>query len=268
MEKKYPLCLVITVILLLTSACLNNKQANLPSQPSASIPIELNISAALGLKEALLDIQKEYEQSHPNVKIVYNLAAAGVLQSQIEQGAPADIFISAANKQVNDLAKKNLIDAATRKNLVSNKLVLIVPKNSSLGLSSFKDLANSSVTHYGIGEPETVPAGQYGREVLQQLGIWDKVKDKAVLAKDVRTILSYVETGNADAGMVFSTVAATSDKVKIAATAPEGSHEPIVFPGVVLANSKQHEAAQEFLKYLGSLSGMQVFQKYGFQKAE
>lgn len=262
MVKKTFLCLVTAVLLLLTSAC-----GNTPAQTASNTPIELNVSAALGLKDALLDIQKEYEQSHPTIKIIYNLAAAGVLESQIEQGAPADIFISAANKQVDDLAKKNLIDVATRKNLVSNKLVLIVPKNSSLDLKSFNDLTHNSVIHYGLGEPETVPAGQYGEEVLKYLGIWEEVRSKAVLAKDVRTILSYVETGNADAGIVFSTVAATSDKVISVATAPPDSHTPIIFPGVILKNSRQPEASQEFLNYLTSSAGMKVFQRYGFQIA-
>jgi len=261
--KKIFICMATTITLLLTSACINNNPVVQNAQ-SSNPPIELNVSAALGLKEALLDIQQDYEINHPNIKIIYNLAAAGVLQSQIEQGAPADIFISAASNQVDALAKNNLIDASSRKNLVSNELVLIVPKNSSLELTCFNDLAKTTVTHYGLGEPKTVPAGQYSIEVMKHLGIWDEVKNKAILAKDVRTILSYVETGDADAGIVFSTVAATSNKVKVVAIAPEDSHEPIVFPGVILANSKHHEAAQEFLNYLTSPAGMKVFQKYGF----
>lgn len=260
--------MVATAILLLTSAYLYNKPPTTPVQNSTNAPIELNVSAALGLKEALLDIQQEYERNHPTVKIIYNLAAAGVLQSQIEQGAQADIFISAANKQVDNLTKKDLVDGSTLKNLVSNKLVLIVPKDSSLDLTDFNDLAKTTVTHYGLGEPETVPAGQYGMEVLKHLGIWEEVKNKAVLTKDVRTILSYVETGNADAGIVFSTVAATSDKIRIIATAPKNSHEPIVFPGVLLKNSKHHEIAQDFLNYLTSPAAIKVFQKYGFQTVE
>ena len=179
-----------------------------------------------------------------------------------------DIFISAANKQVDMLAKKNLINVSSRKNLVSNKLVLIVPKDSTLGLTNFNDLTKSSVIHYGLGELETVPAGQYGMEVMKHLGIWEEVKGKAVLAKDVRTILSYVETGNVDAGIVFSTVAATSDKIKIIATAPKNFHEPIVFPGVVLTNSKNPKIAQDFLDYLTSPTAIKIFKKYGFQIAE
>jgi molybdate transport system substrate-binding protein len=260
--------MVVTGILLLTSAYLYNKLPTTPVQNSTTTAIELNVSAALGLKEALLDIKQDYERNHPTVKIIYNLAAAGVLQSQIEQGAQADIFISAANKQVDNLEKKDLVDTNTRKNLVSNQLVLIVPKGSSLGLTDFNDLTKISITNYGLGEPETVPAGQYGMEVLKYLGIWEEVKSKAVLTKDVRAILSYVETGNVDAGIVFSTVAATSNKVTIIATAPKNSHEPIVFPGVLLTNSKHHEVAQDFLNYLTSPAAMKVFQKYGFQTAE
>ena len=202
--RKVILCLCVIVGLLLSNACMYNKPTpNASVQPDSTL-VELNVSAALGLKEALMDIQTEYEKSHPNVKIIYNFAAAGVLQSQIEQGAPMDIFISAASKQVDDLAKKGLIVNDTRKNLVSNDLVLIVPKNSSREVNDFNDLIKPEVTHFGLGEPDTVPAGQYGREVLERLGIWDKVKHKAVMAKDVRTILSYVETGNVEAGIVFN----------------------------------------------------------------
>lgn len=265
MQKNIFIFITLLLLGMLAIGCAGNKPASLPVAQKDKTSIELNVSAALGLKEALLDIKKDYEQSNPAVKIVFNLAAAGVLEAQIEQGAPADIFISAANKQINDLAKKNLIDEATRKNIVSNKLVLIVPKESTLNIKSFQDLASSNVIHYGLGETDTVPAGQYGKEVLEHLGVWEQVKNKAVLAKDVRTILSYVETGNADAGIVFSTVAVTSDKIKIAAAAPNNSHEPIIFPGVVLANCKHPEAAKDFLNYLGTPSAMAIFKKYGFQ---
>ena len=239
-----------------------------PSRQEAAKPLEIMVSAALGLKEVLLDIQKDYAVKQPNVKIVYNLAAAGALQSQIEQGAPADIFISAAEKQMNELQKKNLLVAGTRKNLVGNQLVLIVPKDSKLNLQSFQDLTQGTVQKFGLGAPETVPAGQYGQEVLKYLGIWDAVKGKAVLGKDVRTLVAYAETGNVEASIVFSTVAATSEKVKIAAVAPPGSHQPIIFPGAVLAGAKQPKAAEDFLNYLVSPEGMKVFKKYGFTPLE
>lgn len=183
--------------------------------PPATQPVELNISAAVSLKDALSEIQKNYQAKAPNVKLVYNLGASGSLQQQIEQGAPADIFISAAPKQMNDLEVKNLVNKATRKNLVENKLVLIVPQNSTLDISKFEDITKPGVQKFAIGEPVVVPAGQYAQQVLQKLGLWDKVKDKAVQAKDVRTVLAYVETGNVEAGIVYKTDAASSTKVKL-----------------------------------------------------
>ena len=146
--------------------------------------------------------------------------------------------------------------------------MLIVPKDAKLELANFKDLSNAGVKRFGLGTPETVPAGQYGVEVLKSLGIWDTVKDKAVLGKDVRTLVAYVETENVEASIVFSTLAVTSDKVKIAAVAPQGGHQPIIFPGAVLTGTKEPQAAQEFLSYLTSPDGMKVFEKYGFSPAE
>jgi molybdate transport system substrate-binding protein len=246
-------------------ACIILALAGCGTRPEPGTPkIELNVSAALGLKEALLDIQQEYQRQNPNITIVYNLAAAGVLQAQIEQGAPADVFISAAPKQMNELEQKDLLVAATRRDLVGNKLVLIVPGDSKLDLASFAGLAEDKVGRFGLGTPETMPAGQYGVEVLKHVGVWDKVKGKAVLAKDVRQILAYVETGNVDAGIVFSTIAALSDKVRVVAAAPSGSHQPIVFPGAVLKGAKQPKAAEEFLAYLAGPEAKAVFEKYGF----
>ena len=250
----------IVPIILLITGCASSKPVSLAPPPI----IEINVSAAMGLKEALTDIQKEYAIVRPNVKIVYNYAAAGALQAQIEQDAPADVFLSAAVRPMDELQKKNLLKLETRKNLVGNQLVLIVPKDSTLNLKDFKDLMQPAVQHFGLGAPETVPAGEYGIEVLKSLGIWETVKGKAVLGKDVRTLLAYAETGNAEASIVFSTVAATSDKVKIVSAAPQGSHQPIIFLGAVLAVSKQSKAAEEFLNYLASPEGMKGFMKYGF----
>jgi molybdate transport system substrate-binding protein len=235
-----------------------------PRPEPAPPKTELNVSAALGLKEALLDIQQEYQRRNPNITIVYNLAAAGVLQAQIERGVPADVFISAARKQMDDLEQKGLLAAATRRDLIGNKLVLVVPGDSKLGLASFRDLAEDKVGRFGLGTPETMPAGQYGVEVLKHVGVWDKVKEKAVLAKDVRQIIAYVETGNVDAGIVFSTVAALSNKVRVVAEAPPGSHQPIVFPGAVLKDAKQPQAAAAFLAYLSGPDAAKIFGKYGF----
>ena len=244
-----------------------------PTTPASKAPepaktVELNISAAVSMKDALSEIQTAYQKKNPTIKLLYNLGASGSLQKQIEQGAPADIFISAAPKQMNELAAKNLLNSSTRKNLLENKLVLIVPQNSSVKLSKFEELTDPSVQKISIGEPKVVPAGQYAQEVLKKLGIWDKVNAKLVLAKDVRTVLAYVETGNVEAGIVYKTDAASSKKVKIAALAPEGSHAPIIYPASLLAASKQPEAAKEFLAYLSGPESKAIFEKHGFVMAK
>jgi len=236
-------------------------------QPVATPPaqlVEINVSAAMGLKDALLEIEKKYEADHP-VKIIYNLASSGALQTQIEQGASTDLFISAANKQMDELQKKNLIIPATRKNLVGDQLVLIVPKASQLELQSFQDLTNPNVTRFGMGVPDTVPAGEYAKQVLEKLQVWNTVQEKAVMAKDIHTVLTYVETGNVEAGIVFSTVAAASDKVKVVAIAPPNTHEPITFLGAVVSDTKHPKETEEFLQYLTSPDGIAVLNKYGFQ---
>ena len=249
----------------LIAGCGGEKQVA-PATPPPKI--EMNISAAVSLKDALEEIRKNYEAKNPNIKLIYNLGASGALQKQIEQGAPADIFMSAAPKQMNDLEGKNLVNKATRKNLVENKLVIIVPKESTITISKYEDLTKDEVQKISIGETASVPAGQYAQEVLKKLEIWDKVKDKAVLAKDVRTVLTYVETGNVEAGIVYKTDAASSNKIKVAASAPEGSHQPIVYPVAVLSGTKQPKAAEDFLTYLSTPECKTIFEKYGFSMSK
>ena len=165
---------------------------------------------------------------------------------------------------MNDLEAKNLINKSTRKKLVENKLVIVVPKDSNLNITKYEDLAQAAVKKIALGETATVPAGQYAQQVLQKLGLWDKVKDRVVFAKDVRTVLAYTETGNVEAGIVYKTDAISSDKVKVAAIAPEGSHEPIVYPVAVTTGSKQQKAAEAFIEYLFSAESKAVFEKNGF----
>ena len=232
--------------------------------PKGAAPVELNVSAAVSMKDALEEIQQQYQKKNPNVKLVFNLGASGSLQKQIEQGAPADLFISAAPKQMDELQGKGLLQQQTRKNLLENKLVLIVPQSSSLTIKNFEELADPAVKRLAVGEPQVVPAGQYAQQVLKKLNLWEKLEERMVLAKDVRTVLTYVESGNADAGIVYKTDAAVSTKIKIIATAAEGSHQPIIYPAAILANAKQPKEAEAFLQYLLSPEAAKVFEKYGF----
>ena len=260
----FPLTIGLLSAALLLAGCGGGSAPAKPAATPVARPVELTISAAVSLKDALKDVQTAYLKKAPQVKLVFNLGASGSMQKQIEQGAPADIFISAAPKQMNELESKNLIQKPTRRNLVENKLVLIVPQNSQLKIAKFEELANSDVKKLGIGEPSVVPAGQYAQQALKKLGIWDPVVDRIVFAKDVRTVLAYVETGNVDAGIVYKTDAASSNKVKIVATAPAGSHQPVLYPAAILASSKNVKAAEEFMVFLSSPDGKAIFEKHGF----
>jgi molybdate transport system substrate-binding protein len=229
--------------------------------------VELYVAAAASLTDVMTELQTDYQHKHPEIRIYLNLASSGKLQTQIEQGAPADLFVSAAQKQMDALEKQALLKKATRFNLLENQLVLIVPKDSKLPLKSFTDLGADAVKKVGIGAPESVPAGQYAKEVLSYLKIWDRIQGKIVLGTNVRAVLTYVETGNVDAGIVYRTDAAVGERVRIVAAAPKGSHEPIVYPAAVLAGAKQPRAAAEFLKYLDGKDAGKIFEKYGFVKA-
>ena len=235
------------------------------SPPAKQAPI--TVSAAISLKDALDQLGREYERDNPGAKVTFNYAGSGTLQQQIEQGAPVDIFFSAAEKQMDDLQSKDLVDVGTRRNIVSNQLVLIVPASNTT-IHSFQDLSNVSVKILALGEPSTVPAGTYARQTLEHLGIWGGVEKKVVLAKDVRAVLTYVETGNADAGMVYQTDAQGSSKVRIVTVAPADSHDPIIYPAAIMKAAKNPSAAASFLAFLSSSAAREVFAKYGFLPAE
>ncbi|HXN22666.1 MAG TPA: molybdate ABC transporter substrate-binding protein [Candidatus Dormibacteraeota bacterium] len=226
-------------------------------------PVSLTVSAAISLKDALEEMRIAFVKQHPAVTITFNFGASGMLQQQIENGAPVDIFISAAPKQMDALDAKGLLLAATRRDVVHNQLVLIVPHDSS-GITGFADLARTSVVRVALGEPGSVPAGQYAQEVLRYLKLLDIVNGKSVLAKDVRQVLTYVETGNVDAGIVYRSDALQNHGVKIVAEAPASSHAAIRYPAAVLRSSQHSDAAREFLAYLGGQPAGEIFEKRGF----
>jgi molybdate transport system substrate-binding protein len=237
------------------------------STPPSAVKADLIVSAAISLKDALDEAKQLFTTENPNVTIATNYGASGTLQLQIEQGAPVDVFLSAAPKQMDALEGKGLLLAGTRKDLLRNEVVLIVPKDSTLGISTFRDLMHANVKQIALGEPSVVPAGQYAKEVLTSLGIYDAVNAKAILGKDVRQVLTYVETGNVDAGIVYATDAMSSAKVKVVATAPAGSHSPVIYPAAVIKASRNPAAARAFLDFLATARGLAIFQKYGFLPA-
>ncbi|MGB9244904.1 MAG: molybdate ABC transporter substrate-binding protein [Candidatus Acidiferrales bacterium] len=256
--------MLVLGIITMGAPCQKIYSANTGSSPgiSPAPPDEITVSAAISLKDALDEISHLYTSEHVGAEVHFNLGGSGTLQRQIEQGAPVDIFISASPKEMDSLQSQGLLLNDTRKDLVRNSVVLIVPAGSSI--SSFQDLARAGVKTVAVGEPQTVPAGKYAQEVLTHFGIYDQLKSKLVLAKDVRQVLAYVETGNADAGIVYATDAKISKKVTVVATAPEDSHSPVVYPAAVIKNSKNAAGAKAFLEFLAGEKARAVFQKYGF----
>ncbi|OPX90257.1 MAG: Molybdate-binding periplasmic protein precursor [Pelotomaculum sp. PtaB.Bin104] len=255
--KKYPVLFALMLfILAVVAGCSGGKE-----QPETK-PVNLTISAAASLQDAMGELKTVYEKQHPDVTLTYNLGSSGTLQKQIEEGAPSDLFISAGKSQMDALAQKGLIVDSTHKNLLENELVLISGKDSKL--TGFDGLTDASVKKISIGTPETVPAGKYAKDTLTSLKLWDQLQTRMVLAKDVRQVLTYVETGNVDAGLVYRTDAITSSNVKIVAAAPAGSSAPIVYPMAVINRSKHQKEAEAFAAFLTSEEAVKIFEKYGF----
>ncbi|MHB0879760.1 molybdate ABC transporter substrate-binding protein [Paenibacillus sp. SEL1] len=236
-------------------------------QSAQSAPkTELVVSAAASLQDSLNTLKGQYEKQHPDIKLTFNYASSGTLQKQIEQGAPADVFISAGMKQMKALTDASLVEKDNV--LLQNKLVVVIPQDKAKSTDNksitLNDLMGPSFLKVAVGEPTTVPAGQYSKESLTKAGLWDKLEPKMVFAKDVRQVLNYVETGNADAGLVYLTDAKSSDKTVIALEVPEELHAPILYPEGIVKATKHSQEAGEFLDFLRTDEAMSVFSKDGF----
>ena len=226
---------------------------------------EVHLAAAASLKNAFdKDLIPMFEKKYPGVKVTPTYASSGDLQSQIENGLETDVFMSAANKQMNKLAEEGLVDNSTNAQFLENKVVLIVPKDSNANISSFDDLKNVNGT-IAIGDPESVPAGQYGKEALSNLGIWNDIESKLSLGTDVTAVLNQVAQGSADCGIVYATDAKSNDNVKVVCEAPEGSlNTSVIYPVASLKNPKNPDATKAFMDFLQSKEAKDVFVEYGF----
>jgi molybdate transport system substrate-binding protein len=229
--------------------------------------VNLNISAASSLSNVLKAIDALYTKANPNVTISLNTGASGTLQQQIENGAPADIFLSAATANMDGLQNENLIINNSRKNLLNNTLVMIVPNDSMLGLTSFNDLTLAKVTKIAIGDPKSVPAGIYTKAAFDELGITSRIQSKFILGANVTQVLTYVAGGNVDVGFVYSTDALSSTQVKVVANAPADINAQIIYPAAVLKASTHSTAAQAFLDFLSSDQAKALFIQFGFTMA-
>ena len=226
---------------------------------------EITVSAAISLKNAFEEIGKVYE-SQSGTKCIFNFGASGDLLIQIAGGAPVDVFASAAQKEMDEAAKQGLIITDTRADFAANNVVLIVPSGARTALTSFEGLGAAEIKKIAVGNPKTVPAGRYAEEVFNYYKILPSLKDKFIYSENVRAALDYVARGEVDAGVVYTTDAATrSNEIKIVATAPEGSHKPVAYPIAVVKATKNAAEAKAFIALVLSPEGQKILQKYGFK---
>ena len=262
MLKKFRVVLMVLCCSLFLVGCGNKSSENSVSEEKQ--PVELNISAAASLKEVMADLETVYKKVADNVTLVVNYGGSGSLQQQIEQGAPCDLFISAGQQQMNTLKEKGLLVDETTKDLVQNELVLITAKG--VEIKSFDDLKNSDIKHIAVGDPGSVPAGKYADEVLVNTGIKDSISDKLVFAKDVKEVLAWVASGNADAGFVYLSDALNNSNVNVVKNVPEvNEHSPIIYPVSVIKDSKNIEEAKKFEDFLFTEEAQKIFEKYGYK---
>lgn len=230
---------------------------------------EILVAAAASLKNAYEDqLIPMFQKKYPNVTVKGAYDSSGKLQTQIEEGLEADVFMSAATKQMKALDEEGMIASDTIAHLLENKIVLIVPAGSQAGLKSFEDIEKAE--SIALGDPASVPAGQYAEEALTSLGIWDEIQDKVSLGTNVTEVLNQVAASSADAGIVYATDAASmADQVEVVAEAPEGSlAKKVIYPVAVVKNTTHKEAAENFVEFLKSEEAIKVFEEYGFTKGE
>lgn len=270
----------LMAILLSLTLSLGGCAALAEAAPTATpAPVELVVFAAASMTESLTQIAELYKAVAPNVTLTFNFDSSGTLQTQIEEGAQADIFISAGQKQMNELdvsadAEKNpkaqdFVLQGTRFDLLTNTVVLIVPEGSDKGITSFDDVATDKVSLIALGNSD-VPVGQYAQDIFTSLGVWDQLnaEKKITFGSNVKEVLSQVESAAVDCGVVYISDATTGKGITVAATAPEGSHKPVNYPAAVLKTTQNEQAAKDFLAYLKGDECAKVFTDIGFQVPE
>ncbi|HKP74115.1 MAG TPA: molybdate ABC transporter substrate-binding protein [Longimicrobiaceae bacterium] len=245
-----------TLLLLALAACRDQ-----PSPPR----VTLTVAAAASLHEVVTELDSLYRAEHPDVAVRATFGASGALRQQIEHGAPIDVFISASERHIDELGRAGLADVRSRRAFAGNELVLIVPQSVPTAVRGFGDLASPRVRRVALGAPESVPAGEYAEQALRSLGLAAAVAPKAVYAQNVRQVLAYVERGEVDAGLVYRTDALASDRVRVAASAPPGSHARIVYPLVLVTHGAHPDDARAYAAFLLGPRGRQVLARHGFR---
>ncbi|MGG3307413.1 molybdate ABC transporter substrate-binding protein [Paenibacillus lautus] len=262
--------LLLGAMLLLISACASNQTplTDTSKPPSgAEKKVEVMVSAAASLKSSLEETGRRFEAEFPNVTLRYNFGGSGSLGQQLEQGAPVDLFVSAATEPMDRLVEKGIVQSDAVQLMFRNALVLIEPVGKQ-NVKQLSDLLKPEVRVLAIGQPDTVPAGEYAKETLQNEGLWEDVESKAVYAKDVTQVLAYVESGNADAGFVYKTDLKSSAKATLALEVDPDKHQPIEYPAAVPGNAKHPQEAEAFLEFMRMPEIRDIFTEAGFEVAE
>ncbi|MFC4077602.1 molybdate ABC transporter substrate-binding protein [Salinithrix halophila] len=226
---------------------------------------EIHLLAASSLTDAVKELEKRYETTHPHVDILPSFASSGKLKQQIRQGAPADVFLSAGEREMDELEQSGKLLPGARSDILTNELVLVVPRNGGEKVQSWTDLTPERIGKLAVGQPETVPAGQYAKAALEKDGRWGKLLSRIVFASNVRQVLAFTASGNVDAGLVYRTDAKGEERVKAVSKAPRGSHPPIRYPGAVLKGSDNVKQASSFYRWLKGDEAVAVWRKHGFR---
>ncbi len=270
--RKNLLLLLVLLSVFLAIGCVGNKSEypNTTGTPVTTttsatvIPEVITVSGAASLTEAFTKIASQFEKENPGTNVTLNFGGSGNLRMQVEGGAPVDVFASADENQMNILSNKSLIVNSSRKDFAHNSLVLIVPQKSTLTIANIKDLANPKIQRISIGNPDTVPVGEYSLLALNEAGLWSQLKNKAVLAEDVKQVLVYVERGDVDAGFVYITDAKTAQPgtIKIITSVPVST--PINYPIAVVYSSTHKEKAQKFIDFVIGKDGQDILSTHDF----
>jgi len=235
-----------------------------PAHPASAQTRGIVVAAAISLSEAFNEIGR-LSHDRTGSTVTFSFASSGELEKQIEAGAPVDVFASAGEKEMDQLQARQLIDPSTRADFARNALVLVVPAGSQAPPHSFAELQAPGVQRIAIGDPKTVPAGQYAEQLLRNMQLWTKLEPRLVLAENVRQVLDYVVREEVEAGIVYATdVKVAKGKATVVATAPDQDYGPVLYPMAVVKDSGSAQAARDFVNLVRSPEGVRILAKYGF----
>ena len=276
--KKIAMTALAGALLIGTAGCANNKKndnnsnelmsnSNVAKSNEATDTKDkkkVTVFAAASMTEALEELKTEFEKENPDLNLTFNFDSSGTLKTQIDEGADCDVFVSAAQKQMDELDKEDKIDKETRFDLLENEVTLAVAKGNEKGIKDFKDLEKDEVEKIALGNSD-VPVGQYSEEILKNLGIWDKIQDKVTFGSNVKEVTSWVSEKTVDCGIVYKTDAKTAGLETVAVADDSMLENKVIYPAALLKNSKNPEEGKKYLEFLQGEKASEILDKYGFK---